>query len=297
MIEVNALEKTFGSVRALDGLSLNVPDGAVYGLVGPNGAGKTTALQIIAGVYRPTAGDVKVDGEPVFENNALKRRMAYIPSDFYFNQQARIKDLCDMNAALNPSFSRERARELAASFPFEQDRLVRSLSKGTQKQLAFWLALSTRPDVLLLDEPLDGLDPAARLRVLRIAMDEVAQRGMTILVSSHNLRELSDICDHVGIMDKGRMSLERSLDALQDDFAKVQVAFVQEDQVLPAGLTILNESRQGKLYTLVVRGNAAEVEAMLNQAGAVFVNVLPLSLEEVFVYETGGVDHAENASD
>ncbi len=297
MIDARALEKTFGTVRALDGLSLHVPEGAVYGLVGPNGAGKTTALQIISGVYRPTEGEAKVAGESVFGNNAVKQRMAYIPSDLYFNQQARVKDLRDMHAALNPNFDRGRAQELAPSFAFEQDRLVRSLSKGMQKQLAFWLALSSRPDALLLDEPLDGLDPAARLRVLRIVMDEVVQRGMSVLVSSHNLRELSDICDHVGIMDKGRMRLERKLDDLENDFAKVQVAFAREDQPLPEGLCVLNEARQGKLRTLVLRGNASDMEAALVRAGAVFVNVLPLSLEEVFVYETGGADHAENASD
>ena len=292
MIRVNGLVKEFGPIRALDGLDLHVPAGAVYGLVGPNGAGKTTALQHIAGVYHPTAGEVLVNGQPVFENPQVKATMAYIPTDFYFYQQARIQDLRDLHAALFPRFDRERYEQLAAVFSFDEARAVRSLSKGMQKQLAFWLALSERPDVLLLDEPLDGLDPAARRQVLSVVMDEVAERGMTVLVSSHNLRELTDVCDYVGIVDAGRMRLERSLEELQDNFVKAQVAFAHEGQALPAALDVVSSSTQGKLHTLVLRGSSAQVEQELSQAGATFVNILPLSLEEIFIYEIGGAQHA-----
>ena len=292
MIRVNGLVKEFGPIRALDGLDLHVPAGAVYGLVGPNGAGKTTALQHIAGVYHPTAGEVLVNGQPVFENPQVKATMAYIPTDFYFYQQARIQDLRDLHAALFPRFDRERYEQLAAVFSFDEARAVRSLSKGMQKQLAFWLALSERPDVLLLDEPLDGLDPAARRQVLSVVMDEVAERGMTVLVSSHNLRELTDVCDYVGIVDAGRMRLERSLEELQDNFVKAQVAFAHEGQALPAALDVVSGSTQGKLHTLVLRGSSAQVEQELSQAGATFVNILPLSLEEIFIYEIGGAQHA-----
>lgn len=292
MIRAEGLVKEFGAIRALDVLDLHVPAGAVYGLVGPNGAGKTTALQHIAGVYRPTAGEVLVDGQPVFENPQVKATIAYIPSDFYYYQQARIQDMRDLRAALFPRFDRQRFQQLAAVFPFDEKRTVRSLSKGMQKQLAFWLALSERPEVLLLDEPLDGLDPAARRLVLGIVMDEVAERGMTALVSSHNLRELTDVCDYVGIVDKGRMRLERSLAELQDNFVKAQVAFADEGQALPATLDVVSDSTQGKLHTLVVRGSADQVEQALAQAGATFVNILPLSLEEIFIYEIGGDQHA-----
>ena len=289
MVQVRDLVKDFGDVRALDGLVVNVPAGAVYGLVGPNGAGKTTMLACVSGAYKPTAGEVLIGGQRVFDNPKAKEAIAFIPSDFYYYRQARISDMRDLHASLYPRFDRQRFEQLTAAFQLDVARNVRSLSKGQQKQAAFWLALSQRPDVLLLDEPLDGLDPAARHLVLGIVMDEVAERGMTVLVSSHNLRELADICDYVGMMDKGRMHLERSLSQLQDNFVKAQVAFAHDDTPLPTGLDIVSQSRQGKLHTLVVRGGADEVEQALAQAGASFVNLLPLSLEEIFIYEMGGV--------
>lgn len=292
MIQVSNLVKEFGDVRALDGLNLHVSAGAVYGLVGPNGAGKTTALQHIAGVYKPTAGQVLVNGQPVFENAQVKAMMAFIPSDMYYYRQARVRDMRALHASLSPRFDSQRFEQLAPVFGIDQDRNMRALSKGMQKQVAFWLALSQRPDVLLLDEPLDGLDPAARRQVLGVVMDEVAQSGMTVLVSSHNLRELTDVCDHVGIMDKGRMHLERSLEQLQDNFVKAQVAFADEGHPLPDGLDVVNDATQGKLHTLVVRGRAEDVERILTQAGAVFVSLLPLSLEEIFIYEIGGAQDA-----
>jgi len=296
MVEVHGLVKEFGDLRALDGLDANVPEGSVYGLVGPNGAGKTTLLQHVAGVYRPTSGEVRVAGERVFENPAVKDRIAFVPSDFYFYRQARVSDMRDLHQALYPSFDRTRYDELKALFGIEEGRLVRSLSKGMQKQLALWLALAQRPDLLLLDEPLDGLDPNARHMVLGRVMDEVAECGMTVLVSSHNLRELTDICDHVGIMEKGHMHLERSLAELQGNFVKAQVAFAEGGTGAPDTLDVLHDDVQGKLHTMVVRGAADDVERSLDAAGATFVNLLPLSLEEIFMYEIGGDKDADELS-
>lgn len=296
-VQAKSLVKVFDDVRALDGLDMAVPEGAVYGLVGPNGAGKTTVLNHVSGAYRPTSGEVLVAGEPVFENPQLKATIAFIPSDFYYYQQASIRDMRDLHAAVLPGFDSQRFEQLGSVFSLDVRRNVRSLSKGMQKQLAFWLALSQRPDLLLLDEPLDGLDPAARHLVLGIVMDEVAERGMTVLVSSHNLRELTDVCDYVGIMDHGRMHLERSLSELQDNFVKAQVAFTDAEHAVPAGLDVVHDSRQGKLHTLVVRGTADEVDQVLSNEGAVFVNMLPLSLEEIFIYEMGGAHHANGILD
>ena len=299
MIEVRELSKAFGSVQALDGLSMQAGRGSIYGLVGPNGAGKTTLLQHVAGVLRPDAGEVLVGGLPVYESPEVKATIAYVPSDFYYFRQARVSDMRSLHASVFPRFSGARFGELAAGFGLESARGVRTLSKGMQKQLAFCLALAAAPDVLLLDEPLDGLDPAARRAVLSQVMDEVAEREMTVLVSSHNLRELADVCDHVGIMEAGRMRLERSLEDLQGGFVKAQVAFADEAAAGDAAaaalsvLDIVHEETQGRLRTLVVRGNSEAVEAALTQAGAVFVNVLPLSLEEIFIYEVGGARHDE----
>lgn len=297
MIETVNLVKEFGDFRALDGLDLHAPAGSVYGLVGPNGAGKTTALHHIAGVMRATSGSVSVDGHQVFEHPEVKERIAYIPSDFYYYRQARIRDMRNLHASLFPRFDDARFGQLASVFQISEDSNVRSLSKGMKKQVAFWLALAQRPDVLLLDEPLDGLDPSARHTVLGILMQEVAERGMTVLVSSHNLRELADICDYVGIMEKGVMRVERSLTELQDGFAKVQVAFDDKQASLPPDVDVVSENAQGKLHTLVVRGAADKAEAAFVAAGASFVNVLPLSLEEIFIYEIGGGRNADEILD
>lgn len=291
MIEVKSLTKSFASVRALDGLNMHVERGCVYGLVGPNGAGKTTLLHHVAGAMRPDGGEVLIDGESVFEQPQVKERIAYVPSDFYFFRQARVSDMRSLHASLLPRFDTARFDGLVQGYGLEAQRSVRSLSKGMQKQLAICLALACRPDVLLLDEPLDGLDPAVRRTVLGQVMDEVAERAMTVLVSSHNLRELSDVCDHVGIMDAGRMRIERSLDDLQGGFVKAQAAFGDEVDYLPQGLDILHDELQGRLRTMVVRGTADEVERALVEQGATFVNVLPLSLEEIFIYEIGGGRH------
>lgn len=290
MIRTRGLTKAFGSVRALDGLDMDVPAGSVYGLVGPNGAGKTTLLQHVAGVMRQDAGEVLVDGAPVFENPAVKGRIAYVASEPYSFRQARVSDLRRLHASLEPRFDVARFDELASLFALDEDRLVRSLSKGMRRQLASCLALAQRPEVLLLDEPLDGLDPSARRAMLAQVMDDVARTGMTVLVSSHNLRELTDVCDHVGIMEAGRMRLERSLEDLQGGFVKAQVAFPDGADVPSLALDVLHEEVQGRLRTLVVRGAADQVESALGVAGATFVNVLPLSLEEIFIYEIGGAD-------
>ena len=291
MIEVNGLVKAFGPVRALDGLDMQVGKGSIYGLVGPNGAGKTTVLQHVAGVMRSDAGEVLVDGATVFENPQVKERISYVPSDFWFFRQARVADMKALHAELFPHFDAAHFDRLAGEFSLEGQRNVRSLSKGMQKQLAICLALAAVPDVLLLDEPLDGLDPTVRRAVLGHVMDDVAERQMTVIVSSHNLRELADVCDHVGIMDAGRMTLERSLEDLQGGFVKAQVSFADGAGTVPTGLDVLHDEVQGRLRTMVVRGTAEEVEQTLVRQGATFVNVLPLSLEEIFIYETGGAHH------
>ena len=297
MIETSELTKVFERTRALDGLNMHVPEGAIYGLVGPNGAGKTTALHHIAGMMRPTSGEARVGDELVFERPETKARIAYVPSDFYHFRQASIHDMQALHAALFPRFDNARFERLANVFGIDPSLPVRSLSKGMKKQVALWLALSQQADVLLLDEPLDGFDPSARHTVLGVVMDEVAARGMTVLVSSHNLRELTDICDHVGIMEAGRMRIERSLIELQGGFAKVQVAFETTEAHPPEELDIIHSSAQGKLHTLVIRGDADEIERVLVAGGATFVNVLPLSLEEIFIYEMGGSRYEDGILD
>ena len=291
MIQVKGLSKNYGSKAALDGLDMNVPKGSVYGLVGPNGAGKTTVLQHICGAMRPDAGSVLVAGEPVFENVVVKDKIAFIPSEFFYFAQATIADMSNLYASIYSNFDVQRYAQLAQVFNIDDKSPMKSLSKGMKKQVAFWIALSLRPEVLLLDEPVDGLDPATRRKVMGVVLDEVAQRDMTVLMSSHNLRELTDVCDYVGIMEEGRMHLERPLSELQDNFVKVQVAFADDVVAYPDGFAVLHEEQQGRLVTMVVKGSAQRVQAAFAKHDPVFINVLPLSLEEVFIYELGGADN------
>ncbi len=290
MIEVKELHKSFDGFEALRGLNIHVPRGAVYGLVGPNGAGKSTVIRHLAGIYRQDSGEVLIGGEPVYENPAVKAKLAYIPDDIFYFGAATIRDMKNLYRAMIPTFSDERFEKLREAFPLEEKRAMRRLSKGMQKQAAFWIALSCCPEVILLDEPVDGLDPVMRRQVWSLLLQDVAERGTTVLVSSHNLRELEDVCDHVGIMDKGRMLLERPLAALQENTVKIQLA-LPDGAELPEGLDILHETRTGRLRQLILRGNGDELTARLQVCNPFFLDVLPLSLEEIFIYELGGEDH------
>ena len=290
MIEVKELHKSFDGFEALRGLNIHVPRGAVYGLVGPNGAGKSTVIRHLAGIYRQDSGEVLIGGEPGYENPAVKEKLSYIPDDIFYFGAATIRDMKNLYRAMIPTFSDERFEKLREAFPLEEKRAMRRLSKGMQKQAAFWIALSCCPEVILLDEPVDGLDPVMRRQVWSLLLQDVAERGTTVLVSSHNLRELEDVCDHVGIMDKGRMLLERPLAALQENTVKIQLA-LPDGAELPVGLDILHETRTGRLRQLILRGNGDELSAKLAACNPFFLDVLPLSLEEIFIYELGGEDH------
>ena len=291
MIEVRKLTKHFDGYPALDGLDLTVPRGAVYGLCGMNGAGKSTAIRHLAGIYRQDSGDVQIEGKDVFENTELKGRIAYIPDDVFYYTQATIADMMKLYRDVYPHFSKDRFDKLGEAFGIDPKRPIRKLSKGMQKQAAFWLALSITPDYLLLDEPVDGLDPLMRRQLWSILLSDVAERGTTVLVSSHNLRELEDVCDHVGIVEKGKMLLERSLSELQENMVKIQ-AVLKDGQTLPEELNVLHRSNVGKLQQLVIRGKADEVSRQMEAAGPVYMDVIPLTLEEIFIYELGGADHA-----
>ena len=291
MIEVKELCKSFDGFEALRGLDIHVPRGAVYGLVGPNGAGKSTVIRHLAGIYRQDSGEVLIGGEPVYENPAVKAKLAYIPDDIFYFGAATIRDMKNLYRAMIPTFSDERFEKLREAFPLDEKRAMRRLSKGMQKQAAFWIALSCCPEVILLDEPVDGLDPVMRRQVWSLLLQDVSERGTTVLVSSHNLRELEDVCDHVGIMDRGRMLLERPLAALQENTVKIQLA-LPDGAELPEGLDILHETRTGRLRQLILRGNGDELSAQLSACNPFFLDVLPLSLEEIFIYELGGEDHA-----
>lgn len=294
MIELREVVKTFEETRALDGLSMHVPKGSIYGLVGPNGAGKSTVLRHVTGVYRQDSGEVLMEGRPIFENPSAKVRLADIPDELFYFITDSTRDLMRFYKGFYPRFDMRRYEALKDVFrTVDEKRPIRRLSKGMQKQSAFWLALCCRPDILVLDEPVDGLDPVMRRQVWSLLMEDVAEEGTTVLVSSHNLRELEDVCDHVGILSRGRVLLERSLSELQETVTKFQIAFAPgEEPKHPEGLNILNESSLGRVKTLIVRGNVEEATACLGALKPVLLDALPLSLEEIFIYELGGEDYA-----
>ena len=292
MIEVRDVIKKFDGFAALDTATLTVPKGSVYGLVGPNGAGKSTIIRHLTGIYRQDAGVVEMDGQTVWENADLKARVAAIPDDWYFFQQATIRDMMRFYKGFYPNFSAERYEKLKEVFAIDEKRQIRRLSKGMQKQVAFWMALSAMPDYLILDEPVDGLDPVMRRQVWSLMMGDVSERGTTVLVSSHNLRELEDVCDHVGIMDHGKVLLERSLVQLQDNMVKLQVVFKDGAAEVPADLPVLHASRIGRVHTLIMRMNAEEATKRVSVYEPLLVDAIPLTLEEIFIYELGGADYA-----
>ena len=293
MLEVKNVVKTFDGFRALDGLTMTVPKGAVYGLVGPNGAGKSTIIRHLAGIYRQDSGEVLLDGQPVYENTGAKRRMAVIGDDWYYFPQAGIREMAKFFAGIYPDFSWERYEKLKQVFPLDEKMMLRRMSKGMQKQAAFWLTVCCMPEYLILDEPVDGLDPVMRRQVWSLLLGDVAERGTTVLVSSHNLRELEDVCDHVGILNHGKVLLERSLSDLQDNTVKLQVAYQGvTEPVLPAELNILHRSHVGRGYTYIVRGSSQEILRRMQITEPVLLESIPLTLEEIFIYELGGVEYA-----
>ncbi len=290
MIEVRNVMKEFDGFRALDDMSMTVPTGAVYGLVGPNGAGKSTIIRHLTGIYRQDAGEITIDGAPVFENPEVKSRIAYIPDDIFYYANASIREMMDFYRSIYPHFDAERFKKLADVFGLDPKRQMRRLSKGMQKQAAFWIAVSLRPEILILDEPVDGLDPVMRRRIWSIIMADVAENGTTVLVSSHNLRELEDVCDSVGIMNKGKIMIERSLNELQENIVKIQLA-LPDGESLPEGLDILHKSNTGRLQSLIMHGTQEELTEKLQSAHPLFIDAVPLTLEEIFIYELGGADY------
>ena len=292
MIRIQNLSKGYEGVQALKDLSLHVPRGAVYGLVGPNGAGKSTLLRCLSGVSEPDSGTVLIDGQPVWENAPLKARIAYIPDDLYYFTSANLMDMKKFYKDFFPTFDEQLFKKLGDIFPIDPKRPIRHLSKGMQKQAAFWLNLSLQPDLFLLDEPVDGLDPVMRRQLWSLIMTEVERRQVTVVISSHNLRELEDVCDHVGVIDHGTMLLERTLSQLQEDFVKVQLVFPPECAPVLPGITPLHHSCTGRVHTFILKCGAQASEQAALAVSPVFYDILPLTLEEIFIYELGGADYA-----
>lgn len=289
MIKVENAVKKFDDFTALGNINIHAEKGSIYGLVGPNGAGKTTLMKSISGIYRLESGKILIDGKNVYENVDVKNELIYISDDLWFFNNFTIKQMAQLYRGVYTNWSEERYQKLKEVFKIDEKRNVSKLSKGMQKQVAFWLAMATCPKVLLLDEPLDGLDPVMRKKVLGIIMQDVEEFNTTVIISSHNLRELEDVCDHVGIMSKGKMLIERRLDDLKTETHKIQVAFNGEfPEKLEEELKLLRKTRLGTVFSIILKGDRDEIVTTFKKYNPIILDVIPLTLEEIFIYEVGG---------
>lgn len=288
MISVTNVNKAFDGFPALADLDLHVRKGSIYGLVGTNGAGKTTLIKHVMGILKQDEGAVTIEEEPVYENLNLKKRMGYIPDDLYFFASYNLKESARFYRSLYPNWNKDRYQHMVSQFELSETRRLSKFSKGMQKQAAFVLTMSTMPDYLILDEPIDGLDPIVRKLVWKYVVEDVAEREMTVLVSSHNLKEMEGICDSIGILSKGHMMIERDLDELKSDIHKVQVAFREPLASPYQDLNVLHKESRGAVDLLIVRNRKEQVEDVIRRNHPLIFDLLPLSLEEIFIYELGG---------
>lgn len=296
MIELINISKQYETLDAIKDVSLSVRKGSIYGLVGSNGAGKTTLLKILAGIYKQDSGELLIDSQAVFENNRIKERLVFIPDFLYFFPNYTIQDMAVFYARVNPKFwNQTRFEKLSMLFNLQLKRRIKTLSKGMQRQLAFCLAFSLMPDVMILDEPIDGLDAVMRQKVKNLIIKDVAERDMTVIISSHNLRDLEDICDYIGILHEGKMIIQKDLDELKADIHKIQIAFNGETppELLQNSKAIYQDKR-GSVLILILRGKQENIIKEMQSLKPAILDVLPLTLEEIFIYEMGGYGYEIN---
>ena len=287
MIKADNLTKRFQGVTAVDHIHAEIQDGTVFGLIGTNGAGKSTFLRMAAGILKPDEGTITLDGEAVFEDIRVKARCFYIPDEPYFLGNGTPDDMKTFYQGIYPNFDTDRFGKLLKSFELDGRRKIQTFSKGMKKQLAVLLGICAGTDYLFCDETFDGLDPVMRQTVKSLFANDIEERNLTPVIASHNLRELEDICDHVGLLHRGGMLLSKDLDDMKMNIHKIQC-------VLPAGLDrtnlqdldIMTTEQRGSLLTLTVRGQREEIQARMQSYHPVFFEMIPLSLEEIFISET-----------
>ncbi|SIS57930.1 ABC transporter ATP-binding protein [Salimicrobium flavidum] len=294
MIEVRNAMKTFQSETVIRDVSLSVRNGSIYGLLGSNGAGKTTLLRMMAGILRTNSGEMKIDGEDIFENNRLKETMIFLQDDLYFFSQYTPKQMARFYRETYPSWDEERYAGMKQSLGLDENKKINKFSKGMKRQVAFWLALSAKPEVMILDEPFDGLDAVVRKTIKSMILEDVAERSMTVIISSHNLKEVEDICDYIGILHNGTILLERDIDDLKGEFHKVQAAFRKGKEPDMSPLDVVHREKRGSVFIYIVRGEKDEITSHVQAAHPVVFDQLSLTLEEIFIYEMRRVGYAKD---
>ena len=289
MIRTENVSKYFDSVRSLHEVSITVEKGSIFGLIGSNGSGKSTLLRTMCGIYQPNEGEIYCCGEPVFENTAIKEKIVYLSDDPYFLPHSTMKDMCKMYSSIYPNFSMDRYNKLVEKFGLEENRKIQTFSKGMQKQVSVLLGLSCMPEYLLCDETFDGLDPVMRQLVKHLIIDDVAERDLCCIIASHNLREVEDVADHIGLLHKGELLFERELDDVRTNISKIQMSFPKERcdemEVKLNELQPLTFVRRGSLFTVIVRGSESSLSGWIEEHKPQFCEFIPLTLDEVFITE------------
>ena len=296
MIKTESVTKYFGDVCSLNGVTLRIPDGSIFGLIGSNGSGKSTLLRAMSGIFSVDKGCVLHDGFNIWENTEAKAKLVYLSDEPYFLPHASIEDMRQMYRSLYPTFNDEKFEKLLGIFGLPVNRKIQTFSKGMQKQTTVLLGLSVCPQYLFCDETFDGLDPVMRQLVKRILMEDIAERGTTVVIASHNLRELEDVCDHIALLHKGKLLFQEDLDDMKLNIQKIQAVFTTDDaEEKLRALSCLRLERRGSLYTIVARGSRDELEEQIQKLGPEFFECIPLTLEEIFIseMEENGYDFAQ----
>ncbi|KIL51833.1 ABC transporter ATP-binding protein [Jeotgalibacillus soli] len=292
MIKATAVDKRFEDLQAVSNLTLHVQRGSIYGLLGSNGAGKTTLLKMLAGIYKQDQGKITINNQPIYEVPDTKQRVLFIPDQPYFLHQTSLNNMAAFYEQVYTHWNSNRFKQITDHFKMDPNKKLNRMSKGMQRQASFILSLSTMPEVMILDEPFDGLDPVVRQQMKNLILQDVADRGLTLLVSSHNLREMEDFCDYVGIMHKGTLLFERDMDELKTDIHKLQIAFrVVPDKSFLDGLNVLHYEKRGSVLLCIVKGSVGEISDYVESYNPAIFDLLPLTLEEIFIYELGGVGY------
>lgn len=286
MIKLTNVSKSFDKTHVLDEVNWEVRKGSVFGLVGPNGAGKSTILRLISGVITPDQGEITLEDMPIYDNPDNKKRILFLADEPFYLHQSTIDEMRDFYRLFYTSFDQEIYEKLLSSFPIPQKKKINEFSKGMKRQVGLILALSLSPDVLLLDESFDGLDPVMRLTLKRFIAREMESREMTVIISSHNLRELEDICDQIALIDNKKIVMSGEVDSIKNEFHKFQVGYSEvKEETLFDAMDIIHKEQIGNVFTVVIKGNASQVKKAIEETDPVLLTELPLNLEEIFVYE------------
>ena len=292
MIEIKNVTKKFGDFTAIDGLSFSVEKGSIYGLVGYNGAGKTTLLKTISGVYKADGGEILIDGVNTFDSTSERQKLFYVPDEIYFEPYSTISKMAEFYKGYYPSFSIETLDKLCGVFGLDKNAKLNSFSKGMQRQAEMILGMSTNPEILLLDESFDGLDPAKRNLMNNMIVEYVAERGCSVIVSSHNLHELTDICDHIALINGKKIVLDCCVDDISQSRCKFRLVFTDEKNEKDfSQFEIKKFHADGRIITVSIKGDSDELETKLKEMNPVLIERFPLSLEEIFLEEMEGADY------